>query len=92
MKRVIQELGGYTMLTSRVTKKGQVTIPAQLRDALGLNPGDEVEFMRENKNRIVVIRRKKNVEESFGIVKVHLKVTLKDIEEAIEKGATDGIV
>jgi antitoxin PrlF len=30
---------------SRVTSKGQVTIPKHLRDALGLLPGTEVEFV-----------------------------------------------
>lgn len=31
---------------SRVTKKGQVTIPKDVRDELGIRPGDEVEFVR----------------------------------------------
>lgn len=28
----------------RVTTKGQVTIPKEIRDALGIEPGDEVDF------------------------------------------------
>jgi len=28
----------------RVTSKGQVTIPKEIRDALGIEPGDEVAF------------------------------------------------
>lgn len=28
----------------RLTEKGQVTVPARIRDELGLRPGDEVEF------------------------------------------------
>lgn len=32
----------------RVTSKGQVTIPKELRDRLGLLPGTEVEFIEEN--------------------------------------------
>jgi len=32
------------MATSRVTTKGQITIPKVLRDRLGLRPGDEVEL------------------------------------------------
>lgn len=30
----------------RVTTKGQVTIPVEIRDALGIEPGDEVGFER----------------------------------------------
>lgn len=30
----------------RVTDKGQITIPKELRDALGIDPGTEVEFER----------------------------------------------
>jgi antitoxin PrlF len=35
-------------LQSRMTSKGQVTIPAELRRELGLEPGDRVEFVRDN--------------------------------------------
>jgi AbrB family looped-hinge helix DNA binding protein len=31
-----------------LTKKGQVTIPIDIRDFLGLQPGDDVEFVIEN--------------------------------------------
>jgi antitoxin PrlF len=31
----------------RLTDKGQVTIPKQVRDELGLRPGDEVEFVAD---------------------------------------------
>jgi AbrB family looped-hinge helix DNA binding protein len=30
----------------RVTTKGQVTIPKEIREALGIEPGDEVDFER----------------------------------------------
>lgn len=40
----------------RVTEKGQVTIPKDLRDALGIGAGSEVEFER-HKDTIVVRKR-----------------------------------
>jgi antitoxin PrlF len=30
-------------MTTTITQKGQVTLPKQVRDAVGLKPGDEVE-------------------------------------------------
>lgn len=33
----------------RVTTKGQVTIPKDIRDYLGIAPGSEVDFVREGK-------------------------------------------
>lgn len=35
------------MKTSTMTVKGQVTVPKEFRDALGLKPGDAVGFVRD---------------------------------------------
>ena len=43
------------METSRLSAKGQVTIPRRVRDALGLRPGDLVGY--EVQNGIVILRR-----------------------------------
>jgi AbrB family looped-hinge helix DNA binding protein len=39
----------------RVTEKGQVTIPKDLRDALGIGAGTEVEF--ERRDDTIVVRK-----------------------------------
>lgn len=39
----------------RVTEKGQVTIPKELRDALGIGTGTEVEF--ERREDTIVLRK-----------------------------------
>ena len=39
----------------RVTEKGQVTIPKELRDALGIGAGTEVEFTRADD--AIVVRK-----------------------------------
>ena len=32
-------------MATTITTKGQVTIPKRVRDALGLKPGDDVDFV-----------------------------------------------
>ncbi len=44
-----------TMATS-MTVKGQVTIPKRFRDLLGLKPGDQVDFVFDDKGQVVVRR------------------------------------
>jgi len=41
----------------RVTEKGQITIPKELRDALGIGTGTEVEF--ERRKDVIVVRKAK---------------------------------
>jgi AbrB family looped-hinge helix DNA binding protein len=45
---------------SRVTKKGQITIPKEIREELGIRPGDEIEFVRDEDG----FRIKKEVEDN----------------------------
>lgn len=33
-----------SVYTSKITVKGQVTVPAEIRNMLAISPGDEVEF------------------------------------------------
>ena len=43
-------------MVSRLTTKGQVTIPKPLRESLGLEPGHELEF--EERNGGLLVRRR----------------------------------
>ncbi len=38
---------------TRVTEKGQVTIPKEVRDALGIQPGDEIVFERTGEGVVI---------------------------------------
>ena len=48
---------------SRVTSKGQITVPQEIRRRLGLREGDQVEFITEDRRTIV--RRVKSKENPF---------------------------
>lgn len=43
---------------SKVTIKGQVTIPNNVRQRLGIKPGDEIEFVQNDDD--IVLRKKFN--------------------------------
>lgn len=59
-------------MTTKVTSKGQVTIPKPVRELLGIGPGSSVDFRRAADGSIVIekadrVRRKSRLAELRGI-------------------------
>jgi AbrB family looped-hinge helix DNA binding protein len=53
----------------RITSKGQVTIPAEIREEAGLLPHTEVEFLFDGKNvRIVKAKARKGPGRGEGLI------------------------
>lgn len=79
------------MSTSTLTSKGQTTIPKEVRDQLGLSPGDRIEYVVEPDGRVVLLPATRHVHELKGMLK-HLApvrpVTLDEMDDAIRKGAS----
>lgn len=51
------------MVAGRLTSKGQITIPKEVRDRMGLKAGDKVEFFEEGDR--TVVRRAVPLENPF---------------------------
>ncbi len=51
--------------TSKLTTKGQATIPGRIRQLLGLQPGDSVAF-EVNENKKVIIRKATPIDFEFA--------------------------
>lgn len=51
----------------RVTRKGQVTIPLDVRRALGIRPGTEVQFRIEEQGAWLVVDPESAAEEIAGL-------------------------
>ena len=51
----------------KMTTQGQVTIPASIRKSLGLNPGDRVNFVKNDRGEIVL--QKVNIDHNDPIEK-----------------------
>ena len=74
------------MLESRITTKGQTTLPKAVRDALGVRPGDSVHYtILDGEVRIRAVRP---IQRLFGIL-THdgPPATLDDMQRAIAEGA-----
>lgn len=53
---------------SRISSKGQVTVPIAVRKRLGLRAGDRVEFAQQNGNVVLRPARANRFAESTGIL------------------------
>lgn len=51
------------MLTSRLSAKSQVTIPKEVRDRIGLKPGDSVVY--EVRNGVIMLKRMEPFDAAF---------------------------
>ena len=49
----------------KVSEKGQVTIPKEVRDILGIHPGDEVDFRKDNGDVILCKKTDSKVFDEF---------------------------
>lgn len=77
------------MHESTITKRGQTTIPRQVRDALGLKAGDRLRYMlRDGEVRVV---RVGSISALRGMLHRpgQRAVTLEEMDEAIATGAAE---
>ena len=76
------------MESSAITSRGQTTVPAKVRAALGLKPGDKVRYLILE-NGDVYLQRSRSVRELKGLLHRpgQKPMTLEEIDDAIAKGA-----
>ena len=75
------------MQSSTLTRKGQVTIPAEVRRRLGLHPGDHVGFVVDG-DEVRLVRKENRIEAAFGICKPKkTSVSVQDMEQIIKHRA-----
>ena len=79
------------MIQSRITSKGQTTLPVAVRRALALQPGDHIRyFISDGEVRIMPTE---SIESLYGAAKYDgPPVTLEEMDEAIAEGAAEGNV
>ena len=80
--------------TAKVTSKGQITIPAEIRAALSVVPGDRVSFLLED-GVIRVERERSWVERTAGMFKdraIYPPPTAKELREMAEQAVADEVM
>ena len=72
-----------------VTRKGQVTIPAEIRRALGIKEGDKVAFVLEY-DQVKLTRKGSVVQQTAGALRSNLPVlTPQEEHEAAAQGISE---
>jgi len=66
----------------RLTSKGQVTVPKATRDALGIGPGSEVEFVLRGKEAVI---RKASIRAAIRRWKGHLAAAGQTTDEMMDE-------
>lgn len=56
------------MSTATLTSKGQITIPLEIRNNLGLNKGDRLDFKISGQKQILIEARTIRTSEIYGIL------------------------
>lgn len=77
------------MAAATITSKGQITIPVQVRNALGVDSGDRLEFVELEKGKFAIIPATRSIRELEGRYydKRRKPVTIEEMNAAIARGA-----
>jgi AbrB family looped-hinge helix DNA binding protein len=74
---------------STVTRNGQITIPKEVRQRLGLEVGDQVRFEVDRDNQVVLRPCRRSILDSVGVLpRPKRAMTFEEMDEAIANGAT----
>ncbi len=78
------------MSSATLTSKGQITIPKEVRNSLGIDTGDRVEFIEIEPNVYSMVAATSDIKELKGIIpQPNTPVSLQSMEKAIRKRASN---
>lgn len=77
------------MAFAKLTSKGQVTVPVQVRNRLGLRTGDRIQFVEADNGKFTIAPANRSIRELEGILwrKGRKPVSIEEMNEAIARGA-----
>ena len=73
-----------------ITSQGQVTVPKEVRERLGLRAGGKLRFTLEDRDRVVLAPAALSVQRLFGILgKPPRSATIEEMDEGIRHAVAD---
>lgn len=79
------------MTTATLTSKGQITIPVEVREALGVDAGDRVEFVEVAPGRYEFMAATRSVTELKGLFgKARRSVSIEEMNAVIARRGAGG--
>lgn len=80
------------MAEAKISSKGQITIPANVRRALNLKTGTRIRFIEQEDGRFSFVPLTGSIREMKGIVpSIGRTVSLEEMDQAIAEGASRGM-
>jgi antitoxin PrlF len=81
------------MKATSITSKGQVTIPAEVRNALGLKPRDRVAFEVNRKAGTAILRKVGSIADAYGAVQARSRPEdFAALRAEFERGVADEVM
>ena len=78
------------MSEAKMTSKGQITVPKDVRLKLGLKPGDRVRFLVEADGRVRLLPAKRDIGELVGILpKPKRALTIEEMDQALGRAIAE---
>jgi antitoxin PrlF len=73
------------MSEAKMSSKGQITLPKDIRSQLGLKQGDRVRFIVEDDGRVRLVPAKRDISELMGILpSAKGRFSLDEIDEIVQ--------
>jgi antitoxin PrlF len=75
------------MLTSKITSKGQTTIPVAIQSKLGVKSGDRLQYFIEPDGRVTLHPKTLSIKDLEGVLPpAERRISLEEMDQAVAEG------
>jgi AbrB family looped-hinge helix DNA binding protein len=77
--------------TATITSKGQITIPVEVRNDLGVGTGDRLEFIKLENGQYSIVPTNRSIRELKGMLRVKRRkpVSIEEMNRVIARRASE---